>query len=64
MNGKIINLWSDVIEIEFPKENLPKVNYLLTLHNGKTHLLVKRILNDTTVRGDYYLQWTRNCDWR
>lgn len=50
MNGKIINLWSDVIEIEFPKNNLPKVNYLLTLHNGKTYLLVKRILNDTTVR--------------
>ncbi|AKF41048.1 ATP synthase F0F1 subunit beta [Mycoplasmopsis canis] len=50
MTGKIINLWSDVIEVQFSKENLPKVNYLLTLHYGKTFLLVKRILNDTTVR--------------
>ncbi|TDV22864.1 F-type H+-transporting ATPase subunit beta [Mycoplasmopsis mustelae] len=50
MNGKIINLYSDVIEIEFTKENLPEVNQLLTLHDHKTYLLVKRVLNDTTVR--------------
>ncbi|QKT05378.1 MSC_0618 family F1-like ATPase beta subunit [Mycoplasma sp. OR1901] len=50
MLGKILNLWSDIIEIQFDKENLPKVNTLLTLHNGKTYLLVKRVLNDTTVR--------------
>lgn len=50
MTGRILNLWSDVIEIEFSKENLPKVNYLLTLHEGKTYLLVKRILSDTVIR--------------
>ncbi|MCU4706426.1 MSC_0618 family F1-like ATPase beta subunit [Mycoplasma sp. CSL7503-lung] len=50
MLGKILNLWSDIIEIKFDKENLPKVNTLLTLHSGKTYLLVKRVLNDTTVR--------------
>ncbi|WP_027334538.1 MSC_0618 family F1-like ATPase beta subunit [Mycoplasmopsis felifaucium] len=50
MYGKIINLWSDVIEVEFDKDNLPEVNHLLTLHDGKTFLLVKRVLNDTTIR--------------
>ncbi|WP_435129959.1 MSC_0618 family F1-like ATPase beta subunit [Mycoplasma sp. 6243] len=50
MPGKIINLFSDVIEVEFDKDNLPKVNQLLTLHDGKTYLLVKRVLNDTTIR--------------
>lgn len=50
MYGKIINLWSDVIEIEFDKSNLPEVNHLLTLHNDQTYLLVKRVLNETTVR--------------
>lgn len=50
MYGKILNLWSDVLEIEFDQYNLPKVNHLLTLHNGATYLLVKRILDKTTVR--------------
>ncbi|UWV80186.1 F0F1 ATP synthase subunit beta [Mycoplasmopsis felis] len=50
MYGKIINLWSDVIEIEFDKSNLPEVNHLLTLHNDQTYLLVKRVLDETTVR--------------
>lgn len=42
MYGKILNLWSDVLEIEFDQYNLPKVNHLLTLHNGATYLLVKK----------------------
>lgn len=50
MSGKIINLWSDVIEVQFDKKDLPEVNHLLTLHDGKTFLLVKRILNETTIR--------------
>ncbi|WP_322901142.1 MSC_0618 family F1-like ATPase beta subunit [Mycoplasmopsis felis] len=50
MYGKIINLWSDLIEIEFDKSNLPEVNHLLTLHNDQTYLLVKRVLDETTVR--------------
>ncbi|MCT4469645.1 MSC_0618 family F1-like ATPase beta subunit [Mycoplasma sp. HS2188] len=50
MTGKIIKFNSDVIEIQFEGGELPKVNTLLTLHEGKTYLLVKRILSDTTVR--------------
>ncbi|UUD35102.1 F0F1 ATP synthase subunit beta [Mycoplasmopsis caviae] len=50
MNGKIIKIWSDLVEVEFTKTNLPKVNDVLTLHNGKTYLLVKRIVDDKTVR--------------
>lgn len=50
MNGKIINLWSDVIDIEFAPNSLPEVDHLLTLHDNQTFLLVKRILNETTVK--------------
>ncbi|AIA29352.1 ATP synthase beta chain [Mycoplasmopsis californica HAZ160_1] len=50
MTGTIIKFNSDVIEITFDQRSLPKVNHLLTLHNGKTYLLVKRVLDDKTVR--------------
>ncbi|WP_029608696.1 MSC_0618 family F1-like ATPase beta subunit [Mycoplasma simbae] len=50
MNGKIVKFNSDVIEIKFPSTSLPKVNNLLTMHDGRTYLLVKRVLDDTTVR--------------
>ncbi|WP_412031491.1 MSC_0618 family F1-like ATPase beta subunit [Metamycoplasma buccale] len=50
MKGTIIKFWSDIVEIKFQKSNLPSVNQLLTTHEGKTFLLVKRVLNDTTVR--------------
>ena len=50
MKGTIIKFWSDIVEVKFKKEDLPLVNHLLTTHEGKTFLLVKRVLNDTTVR--------------
>ncbi|AZZ65400.1 F0F1 ATP synthase subunit beta [Metamycoplasma phocicerebrale] len=50
MMGKIIKLWSDIVEIKFPKNGLPSVNHLLTTNKGKTFLLVKRIIDEETVR--------------
>ncbi|WGI37007.1 MSC_0618 family F1-like ATPase beta subunit [Mesomycoplasma lagogenitalium] len=49
MNGKIIKFWTDVVEVEFIS-NLPKINTILTLHDGKTFLLVKRLVNDKIIR--------------
>lgn len=48
--GKIIKLWSDIVEVKFDKQNLPLINQLLTTNNGKTFLLVKRIIDEQTVR--------------
>ncbi|ENY53883.1 ATP synthase beta chain [Metamycoplasma alkalescens 14918] len=48
--AKIIKLWSDIVEIKFEKNKLPLVNHLLTTNNGKTYLLVKRILDEETIR--------------
>ncbi|WP_110858312.1 MSC_0618 family F1-like ATPase beta subunit [Metamycoplasma alkalescens] len=50
MMAKIIKLWSDIVEIKFEKNKLPLVNHLLTTNNGKTYLLVKRILDEETIR--------------
>ncbi|WP_427867613.1 MSC_0618 family F1-like ATPase beta subunit [Mycoplasmopsis arginini] len=50
MMGKIIKLWSDIVEVKFDKKNLPLINQLLTTNNGKTFLLVKRIIDEQTVR--------------
>ncbi|MCU4117249.1 F0F1 ATP synthase subunit beta [Mycoplasma zalophi] len=50
MNGQIVKFNSDVLEIKFSSDNLPKINNILTLHDGKTYLLVKRILDFETVR--------------
>ncbi|MCV3733764.1 F0F1 ATP synthase subunit beta [Mycoplasma enhydrae] len=50
MTGTISKFWADIVEIEFKKGNLPKVDQLLTLHNGTSFLLVKRIIDSTTVR--------------
>ncbi|VEU75717.1 ATP synthase F1 subunit beta [Mycoplasmopsis maculosa] len=49
MNSKITKISSDIIEIKFENNRLPKLNNLLTLHNGKSFLLVKRILDSNTV---------------
>lgn len=48
--GKIIKLWSDIVEVKFNKKDLPLVNQLLTTNNGKTFLLVKRIIDEETIR--------------
>lgn len=50
MTGKILQFNSDVLDIEFSASELPKVNQLLTLHNSKTYLLVKRVVSDTVVK--------------
>ncbi|WP_373436986.1 MSC_0618 family F1-like ATPase beta subunit [Metamycoplasma equirhinis] len=50
MTGTITKFFSDIVEIEFRKNHLPLINQLLTAHNGKTFLLVKRIINETTIR--------------
>ncbi|WP_438340299.1 MSC_0618 family F1-like ATPase beta subunit [Mycoplasma sp. 125] len=48
--GKIVKLWSDIIEVKFNKKELPLVNQLLTANDGKTYLLVKRIIDEETIR--------------
>lgn len=50
MNGKIINISTDVVEVEFEKGKLPLVNHLLTTHSGKTYFLVKNIVNETIIK--------------
>ncbi|KDE41591.1 ATP synthase F0F1 subunit beta [Metamycoplasma hyosynoviae] len=50
MEPKITKFWTDVVEIEFAKNQIPALNTIITLHNGQTYLLVKRIVNDTTIR--------------
>ncbi|QJG66257.1 F0F1 ATP synthase subunit beta [Mycoplasma phocoeninasale] len=50
MTGVVTKIWSDIIEIEFSKKTLPAINSLLTLHNGETFLLVKRIIDEQTIR--------------
>ena len=48
--GRIVKIWSDIVEIEFSKNSLPSIDHLLTLHDGKTYLLVQRIVDETTIR--------------
>ncbi|MBY7703891.1 F0F1 ATP synthase subunit beta [Vibrio harveyi] len=50
MDGKIISISGDVIDIEFKENNLPLVNQLLTTHNNTTYLLVKSIISNTHIR--------------
>ena len=48
-NGRVIKIWSDIVEIEF-KNSLPALNHLLTTHDGNTFLLVKRLVDATHAR--------------
>ncbi|UWD34852.1 F0F1 ATP synthase subunit beta [Mycoplasma cottewii] len=50
MDGKIISISGDVIDIEFDSKHLPLVNHLLTTHNNTTYLLVKSIISNTHIR--------------
>ncbi|MBZ4204105.1 MSC_0618 family F1-like ATPase beta subunit [Mycoplasma tauri] len=50
MTGKIVGISSDVIEVQFENGKLPSVNELLTTHDGKTYLLVKSIVNESTIK--------------
>ena len=48
--AKITKLWTDTVQVEFPKGSTPKLNNILTLHEGKTYLLVKRIIDEQNVK--------------
>ncbi|WFQ95885.1 ATP synthase F0F1 subunit beta [Mycoplasma feriruminatoris] len=50
MNGKIISISGDVIEVQFEPSNLPSINQLLTTHDNHTYLLVKSVINDTNIK--------------
>ncbi|WFQ90064.1 MSC_0618 family F1-like ATPase beta subunit [Mycoplasma feriruminatoris] len=50
MNGKIISISGDVIEVQFEPSNLPSINQLLTTHDNQTYLLVKSVINDTNIK--------------
>ncbi|EOA07087.1 ATP synthase beta chain [Mycoplasma yeatsii 13926] len=50
MDGKIISISGDVIDIEFDSKHLPLVNHLLTTHNNTTYLLVKSIISNIHIR--------------
>ncbi|MDJ1645557.1 MSC_0618 family F1-like ATPase beta subunit [Mycoplasma phocimorsus] len=48
--AKITKLWTDTVQVEFAKGSTPKLNSILTLHNGKTYLLTKRIIDDENAK--------------
>ncbi|SRX64352.1 F0F1 ATP synthase subunit beta [Mycoplasma mycoides] len=50
MNGKILSISGDVIEVQFEKSNLPSINHLLTTHDNQTYLLVKSVINETNIK--------------
>ncbi|ADK69890.1 MSC_0618 family F1-like ATPase beta subunit [Mycoplasma mycoides] len=50
MNGKILSISGDVIEVQFKKSNLPSINHLLTTHDNQTYLLVKSVINETNIK--------------
>ncbi|PTD30923.1 MSC_0618 family F1-like ATPase beta subunit [Mycoplasma leachii] len=50
MNGKILSISGDVIEVQFEPSNLPSINHLLTTHDNQTYLLVKSVINDTNIK--------------
>ncbi|WP_036436756.1 MSC_0618 family F1-like ATPase beta subunit [Mycoplasma elephantis] len=50
MDGIVSKVWSDIIEVKFSNKILPKINDLLTLHDGKTYALVKIINSNDTIR--------------
>ncbi|ACF07161.1 ATP synthase F1 subunit beta [Metamycoplasma arthritidis] len=50
MKGTITRIWPDIVEISFPSGKIPSTNQLLTLHDGKTFLLVKRVIDKKRVR--------------
>ncbi|WP_029905604.1 MSC_0618 family F1-like ATPase beta subunit [Mycoplasmopsis opalescens] len=46
---KITSIIDDVIELKFTDRQLPKLNEIITLHEGKSSLMVKRIVDEETV---------------
>lgn len=51
MTGKITKFWTDVCEVEFANEkDMPKIDSVLTLHEGKSFLLTKIISGENSIR--------------
>jgi len=48
--GKIIGIMGPIVEVEFPKENLPKLHSILQIKNHKTLLEVEEYSSPTTCR--------------
>ncbi|AWX42580.1 F0F1 ATP synthase subunit beta [Metamycoplasma cloacale] len=46
MSAYISKIWTDVVEVTFDKEALPKINTILTSSKEENIYLVKKILND------------------
>ncbi|RIV16450.1 MSC_0618 family F1-like ATPase beta subunit [Mycoplasmopsis gallopavonis] len=46
MSAKLTKIWSDVVEVTFEKESLPKINVVLKTKNDTSVLLVKKIINE------------------
>ncbi|ADE19450.1 MSC_0618 family F1-like ATPase beta subunit [Mycoplasma crocodyli] len=49
MNGIITSISTDVVSVKFKVGAMPKTNNVLTMHNGKTLLLVKSAIDEKTV---------------
>ncbi|MFV8476422.1 MSC_0618 family F1-like ATPase beta subunit [Mycoplasma sp. BRA290] len=47
--GIVTKIWTDVVEVSFPKDQLPKINNILASASDQTHLLVKKIVNENIV---------------
>ncbi|SMC16664.1 F0F1 ATP synthase subunit beta [Mycoplasmopsis agassizii] len=50
MNGQVVAVSSDVIDVKFAPEHLPEIGVLLKSTYSKTAMIVEQILNDSTVR--------------
>ena len=53
MPGKIISITSDIIEVQFPKNELPKVGHILKDTQG-SFFSVENILSPTTMKSYYF----------
>ncbi|SJZ43583.1 MSC_0618 family F1-like ATPase beta subunit [Mycoplasmopsis verecunda] len=47
--GTVTKIWTDVIELKFTNDELPKINNILSSTQNDTHLLVKKIINENVV---------------
>ncbi|WP_334199144.1 hypothetical protein [Mycoplasma struthionis] len=47
--AKITKIWTDVVEINFNKSNMPKINDILLKKDKTSSFMVKKIVDDETV---------------
>lgn len=52
MTGKITQIWNNVVEVAFDKvgDECLKIDHVISMHDGKTTLLIKRIISNQLVR--------------